>query len=149
MKPTRFRQHRGAALVVGLVLLLILTLLAISGMNTATTELTMAGNEQYRANAFQAAETGIEQTIATGVFSTTAAVTTPQQTLANRDTIDTTTRPRGITGNPSRYGFANTLVLGSSSGPFNAAHFQVESTGTSARNARADHTQGFWILVPN
>ena len=39
--------ERGAALVIGLVLLLILTLLAVTGMNTATTELVMAGNEQY------------------------------------------------------------------------------------------------------
>lgn len=149
MKSTRFRRQRGAALVVGLVLLLILTLLAVSGMNTATTELTMAGNEQYRANAFQAAETGIEQVVATGVFNTNAPVPTLQQILANGGTIDTITRPRGITGNPSRYGFANALVLGSSSGTFNAAHFQIDSTGTAQRNARADHTQGLWILVPN
>lgn len=148
MKSTRFTRQRGAALVVGLVLLLILTLLAISGMNTATTELTMAGNEQYRANAFQAAETGIEQVIARGVFNTNAPVIDPQQTLAS-GTIDTTTLPRGITGNPSRYGFGNALVLGSSSGTFTAAHFQVDSTGTAQRNARADHTQGLWILVPN
>ncbi|HEY4644766.1 MAG TPA: PilX N-terminal domain-containing pilus assembly protein [Steroidobacteraceae bacterium] len=56
MRTTRFRlAERGAALVVGLVLLVILTLLAISGMNTATTELVMAGNEMYQENAFQAA----------------------------------------------------------------------------------------------
>ena len=56
--------ERGAALVIGLVLLLILTLLAVTGMNTATTELVMAGNEQYRRAAAMAATAGIEEAIA-------------------------------------------------------------------------------------
>ena len=62
MHAPRTKQH-GAALVVGLLMLVILTLLAIAGMNTASTELVMAGNEQFRENAFQAAETGIERTL--------------------------------------------------------------------------------------
>ena len=51
MRTSHARQ-RGAALVIGLILLLVLTLLAVTGMNTASTELIMAGNEQYRQNAF-------------------------------------------------------------------------------------------------
>ena len=50
------RRQDGAALVVGLVLLVVITVLAISGMNTATTELAMARNDQNYENAFQAAE---------------------------------------------------------------------------------------------
>src|SRR5258706_11270064 len=65
------RSHeRGAALVIGLILLLMLTLLAVSGMNSASLEFIMAGNEQYRANAFQAAEAGIEQSKALRGFNT-------------------------------------------------------------------------------
>src|SRR5215470_7994959 len=63
------RRQRGAALVIGLLLLLILTLLAISSMNSASVEFVMAGNEQYHQNAFQAAETGIAQSIATGTYN--------------------------------------------------------------------------------
>lgn len=55
----RTEQH-GAALVVGLVLLLALTLLGVSGVNMATLELRMAGNEQAQQQAFQAAETGLD-----------------------------------------------------------------------------------------
>ena len=40
------RKQNGAALVVGLILLVVVTMLAISGMNTATTELAMARNDQ-------------------------------------------------------------------------------------------------------
>src|SRR5882672_11919751 len=70
-RPHRQRQ-RGAALVIGLILLLLLTLLAVSGMNSASLEFIMAGNEQYRANAFQAAEAGIEQSMALGAFNPAA-----------------------------------------------------------------------------
>jgi type IV pilus assembly protein PilX len=56
-------KQQGAALVIGLVLLVVLTLLAVTGMNTASSELLMAGNEQYRQNAFQASEAGIEQAL--------------------------------------------------------------------------------------
>src|SRR5262252_8991795 len=63
------RRQGGAALVIGLILLLVLTLLAVSGMNSASLEFVMAGNEQFRANAFAAAETGIEQTLASGMFN--------------------------------------------------------------------------------
>src|SRR4030095_13879685 len=57
------RRQGGAALVVGMILLMVLTLLAISGMNSATLELQMAGNAQFSENAFQAAETGVEEAL--------------------------------------------------------------------------------------
>ena len=59
MKHTRSRQ-RGAALVIGLILLVVITLLAVVGMNIANTELASATSEQLRLRAFNAAETGIE-----------------------------------------------------------------------------------------
>ena len=39
-------KQNGAVLVTSLVLLVIITVLALSGMNTATTELAMARNDQ-------------------------------------------------------------------------------------------------------
>ena len=61
-------RQRGAALVVALVLLMILTVLGISGMTTATLQLTMAGNAQFHQQAFQAAETGLAIAISGGRF---------------------------------------------------------------------------------
>src|SRR5258708_27097527 len=69
------RQQRGAALVIGLILLLLLTLLAVSAMNSASLEFVMAGNEQYRANAFSAAEAGIERALDSGTFNPAVAQT--------------------------------------------------------------------------
>ena len=59
-------NQQGAALVVGLMLLVVITVLAISGMNTATTELAMARNDQAYEDAFQAAETGIATALSQG-----------------------------------------------------------------------------------
>jgi type IV pilus assembly protein PilX len=145
MNATRYRQ-RGAALVVGLVLLLILTLLAISGMNTATTELIMAGNEQYQARAFQASETGIERVIATGVFNPNPAVapvpvttTFPDPDPAtDDDSVTTTTSPRGSSPPPPGYSF----------GTFSSEHFEIVSEGQSLRNASSTHTQGLFLVAP-
>lgn len=57
------RREQGAILVIGLILLLVLTVLGISTMSTASLELNMAGNDQFSENAFQLSETGIDTTI--------------------------------------------------------------------------------------
>ncbi len=73
------RKHQqGAALVVGLMLLVVITVLAVSGMNTATTELAMARNDLTAENAFQAAETGLENALNQGRFNTLADTTLTQ-----------------------------------------------------------------------
>ena len=58
-------KQRGAALVIGLILLVVITLLAVVGMNIANTELASATSEQLRLRAFNAAETGLEATMQT------------------------------------------------------------------------------------
>ena len=132
--------QQGAALVVGMVLLVILTLLAISGMNTATTELFMAGNEKFQENAFQAAETGIERTIATGTFNPAVLppATPPTIDLGDGNTYTAITLPRGSSPPPPGY----------SIGTFSAEHFEIQSTGTSQRNATTTNTQGLFLVVP-
>jgi type IV pilus assembly protein PilX len=139
------RQQQGAALVVGLMLLVILTLLAISGMSTATTELVMAGNEQFQARAFQAAETGIERVIATGTFNpmnttqAAASLAVADKPTTQDDRFAATTRPRGTTLPPP----------GFSLDAFTSEHFEIVSQGTSARNATSTHTQGLFLLAPS
>ncbi len=73
----------GATLVVGLILLLVLTVVGVSGMNTATMEVTMAGNTQFQNDAFQMAEDGIDTVLAQRKFST-GGITT----LARRADVD-------------------------------------------------------------
>jgi len=64
----KFREksnhERGAALVTSLILLLVLTVLGVSTMSTATMEMRMAANNQFLENAFQLAETGLDGDLA-------------------------------------------------------------------------------------
>ena len=54
----------------GILLLLTLTLLAVSGLATAVLELRMAGNAQYQQRAFEAAEYAIEQALGSSDLGT-------------------------------------------------------------------------------
>ena len=146
------RSQHGAALIVGLILLVVITVLAVSGMNTATTELAMARNDQNNENAFQAAETGLEQALAQGSFSTVAPVILPEQIInAGHDVINVTITFENATMVPDR-----AFSLGVGSG-IAAYHFNAVSTaesrrivggGTTDRDASAVHTQAFYKIGP-
>jgi len=152
MKNTNLQRHQeGAALVVGLVLLVVVTVLAVSGMNTATTELAMARNDQNYENAFQAAETGIENALAQGTFSTIANVNIAQNVNAN-DSVAATIEFEDATLVPDR-----AFSLGVGSG-ISAYHFLATATAESKRegvagaatdrDASATHSQAFYIVGP-
>jgi hypothetical protein len=149
MRNRIHRRERGAALVVGMILLLVLTLLAVSGMNTASTELVMAGNEQYQENAFQAAEMGIEQAMLRGTFNhgnpseiLDVGVDVPE-TAANTDEYSTTITPWPTPNQPMPAMWGGACV-----NCFSAYHFEIQSTGVSVRNARTVHTQGMFFIGP-
>ena len=142
-------KQNGAALVVGLMLMVVITVLAISGMNTATTELAMARNDQNYENAFQAAETGLETALAQGRFDTLINVSVTQNVNAN-DSVEAVIFFEDTTPVPDR-GFS----MGVGSG-IAAYHFNAVSTATSARDpgsttdrdASAVHTQAFYVVGP-
>jgi type IV pilus assembly protein PilX len=135
-------KQRGAALVIGLLLLVILTLLAISGMNSASTELIMAGNEQYRQKAFNAASTGVEQAIVDlpkAKQSLTTATTVPKTLVTGadaKDSYETSTQYLGVEEN----------VAGFSAGRFSAFHYEITATGTALRDATSVQDQGAFLI---
>ena len=135
-------KQDGAALVVGLVLLMILTLLAISGMNTATTELTMAGNNQYLESAFQAAESGVDEAMAQGSFQTVAPNVIPQRAINGTDLVSSTTTYQCNTLVPDA---AFSIGFGKGIAAF---HFQAVVDAESTRGATAQHTQSFYVVGP-
>ena len=140
------RAQQGAALVIGLILLLVLTLLAVSGMNSASLEFIMAGNEQYRQNAFQAAETGVDVTYANvalvpGVLSVPGAGAVPNSTTDSWVTA-TTSLVAGASMSPPPNPRANSF------GKFSYFNYEIQSTGTSVRNASAVNIQGISQIGP-
>jgi len=138
------RNQRGAALVVALLMLLVITLLAVAGMNSSATEFIMAGNEQYRQNAFQAAETGVEQTIINGNFVPGVSDTPHTDVPAAGSTTDTysTTLTSDLGGAPQPG------IWGSTWNTFSTYDFTITSTGKSIRNSQATHGQGIAVLSP-
>ena len=144
-------RQQGAALVVGLILLVVVTVLAVSGMNTATTELAMARNDQNYENAFQAAETGLEQALSQGIFNTLTVVNLAQNVNAN-DLVTSTIQFQDSTLVPDK-----AFSLGVGSG-ISAYHFLATATAQSKRegvagavndrDATATHTQAFYIVGP-
>ena len=144
------RIQAGAALVVGLLLLVVITVLAISGMSTATTELAMARNDQGYENAFQAAETGLEEALAQGQFSALSSASIPVY-INDNDSVKTVIQPDGEpTIVPDR-----AFSLGVGSGVV-AYHFFATATAVSRRtpgtdsdrDSNAEHTQAFYIVGP-
>ena len=143
-KTLHHRTQRGAALVVGLLLLLVITLLAISGMNAVSLELIMAGNEQYRQNAFQAAETGIERSLITGNFVPGAA----DEVQTNVPVPNTAADLYSTRIASDLAGAAQPAIWGASWNSFATYHFTVGSTGNSIRSSSATNVQGIALIAP-
>ncbi len=142
-------KQQGAALVVGLILLVVITVLAISGMNTATTSLAMARNDMNYENAFQAAETGLENALAQGLFDTLVD-STVTQTINTHDSVSADIAFEDSSIVPDK-----AFSLGSGSGVA-AYHFLATATATSVRDpgattdrdSSAIHTQAFYVVGP-
>jgi Tfp pilus assembly protein PilX len=69
----RICSQRGATLVIALIMLVLLTLFAISALNTSTTNLKVVGNMQARTEAFNAAQQAIDNVISRTDFVTNPA----------------------------------------------------------------------------
>lgn len=149
-RTTAPKKEQGAILVVALVLLLVMTVLGISTMNTASLELNMAGNEQFYENAFQLAETGIDVLI---------------QQLNNGGALPPALNP-GVCPplNPpvpvppmggtvaTRMCFIGDipdLSGGSSIGKIRQYHYMADSQGQAQGQASSWHTQGLFVRGPD
>jgi len=143
------KQH-GAALVIGLILMVVMTVLAISGMNTATTELAMARNDQNYENAFQAAETGLENALAQGRFNTLIPVKLLEQFVNPNDSVIAVINFEDTTLVPDR-GFSMGVGSGIAAYHFNTvatAKSERDPGTTTDRDASAVHTQAFYVVGP-
>jgi hypothetical protein len=115
-------------LVVGLILLALVTLLGLAGAGNAHVERLLAQNESFRENAATAASAGIEMAIRAIVNSSDPA--TVPASLAGR-----------VPGTPDTYAVSLRFAGYERSLPqapgarLAGAHFDIVSTGSSARRA--------------
>ncbi|MEL7449662.1 MAG: PilX N-terminal domain-containing pilus assembly protein [Pseudomonadota bacterium] len=153
--PIAARQS-GAALVIGLVLLMALTLFAVSGMTVSTMDLRMADNSARSQQAFEAADSAIRAEIFEGqrlaltgtevrddiVRQNNAYAYNPPE--ANSDqplaTVSVDTVFRDVMAAPTGFEF---------DGGQRAFHFEVRAAATTpAGDARSNQTGGFYVLAP-
>ena len=77
MTTTRMHSQRGATLLVALIMLVLLTLFAISAFNTGTSNLKVVGNMQARSEALNVAQQAIETVLSTPLFISSPANAVP------------------------------------------------------------------------
>ena len=131
--PAPRGAQTGATLIVGLVLLLVLTVVGVSGMNMATMEITMAANTQFQQDAFQAAEDAIDIVIGQRVYSTDAPRTVDWLGDPDYDRSAVTT-------------FRMTTDAFGNSVDYAAFHFDIQAVGRGPRNATSQHNQSFYVV---
>ncbi len=132
------KKQSGAALVIGLILLLIITVFAVSGMSTTTLELILAGNNQFQENAFQSAESAIEIEFMVGP-SPLGTTRTNNFIFEGSSTASTSVDFVANTIPPIGYSMINT----------SADHYRISATGQSGKNARSVNDQGFYVVIPS
>jgi hypothetical protein len=152
--------QRGAALVTGLVLLVIITLLTITAMRASTLELRMASNEQERTAAFDSAQSAVEAVLTdptnfqvTGTVGSTICtenvgcerkiIVLPSGDPFTDDHAVIVTRLAPDMAPPPRN-------LETSADKFAAAFFSVdgEFDASAAGGGNANVVQGYLVMVP-
>lgn len=156
--PKHSRQQ-GAALVIGLILLAVITLLAVVGMNISNSELASATSEQLRLRAFQAAETAVDYAMwrdnptENDVYDTDALCEskkiTPLTVVEGSPLNSATGLPTDRYTSRIVYVDSSNNIEGYSSQAFIASHYYIEAMGTSSRNSVIRNKQGAYIVNQN
>ena len=119
--PTR---QRGAVLIVSLILLVVMTLLGVSSMNSTSLEEKMAANSQVTTRAFQTAETGLSIAFNdNNAYDLSGSYDPASSTVSTTsDTVDLEGDFKGWSPPPSGSLYSATS--------FQAAHFEFTSLGS-------------------
>ncbi len=138
-------KQQGAALITALFLLVVLTLLALSSMNTNIMDERMAGNSQEKQRAFRAAEVGIELAFDDeDAFSTT---NTSDSDGGGDDPYDKSSNDMGDYDADVTY---NSVYIQKTKPPRGSGwdstmsfyHFALSATSTTTSNVSTTMTQG-------
>lgn len=134
------RYQRGTALIMSLVILMILTILGVTAMGTASLEEKMAGNTQEINRAFQAAESGLTEALDTAGSLDLNATTTNNFTYGTSSTTASVTT-KFVEFTPPKRGSGHGSNV-------EAANFDQSSTGSTGAGAKAVVHQGVAQIVP-
>lgn len=145
--PTSLRQDRGVALVIALVFLVMLTILGVSVMNTASLEGRMAGNAQETNRAFHAAESAIDNALADKTFATLIHIGDANSSTitygGTNVTVVTTYMSQPPPGRTSNRTSANSALH------FGKSVFDMKSSSTTETAARTTVYKGIGFTTPS
>lgn len=149
------KKQQGAALVMALLILLIMTVLGVSALSTSSLDMRIVGNLKERVTAYHVAESALELTLrkidTDGVAAYEQAILADNKTNSDsslaqtNETIWANTTAGISIENTGEGGFA----FGSSVPKFKTMRFAV--TGTAKRtgsNTQAVHQRGIELLIP-
>jgi len=121
---TQIKAQRGSTLMVALIMLVLLTLIAVSAIHSTTSSIQVVGNAQYREEADAVAQQAIEQLISTNF--TIAPASSPISVDINNDGIADYTGQVEKPVCTSSVGLTNNQL-----NPFNSADKGCISSGQS------------------
>ena len=147
-------RQRGAALVIGLILLLILTVLGVSGLGTSAVEVRIADNNKQKEYAFQSAESASREELTNGAAITLTGAEVPGLAVRPQnnytyqlDTGGTNTADVQITVDTSYR--SRDPAPGYEIGTIDAVHFELDTNAQATRGAASRQRQGFYIPAPS
>ena len=142
---TRQREG-GAVLIISMIFLIIMTLLAVTGMTTTSLEEKMASNAQESTRAFQAAETGLAQALADlNSYDLTGEYSVPPADMFTNSDLQTEygTDFLGVSAPPL---VLNDPTLLNNIDCYETANFDLISTGSTAAGITVVIHGGAWQL---
>ena len=138
------RHQSGAVLIVAMIILVVLTLLGVTAMNTSSLQEKIASNTQEQVHAFQAAETGLNQAFSDNlsydISSTYTGGAIPTVFAGSADSASYLPIFLGFSPPPPGSLYSATS--------FQAAHFNFRATGTSATNLSVVLNGGAYQIAP-
>ena len=133
------RQQHGIALPLALIMLVILTLIGVSSMNTTNLQEKMATSMQEMHHAFAAAESAVTTAVNdAGSLNVNQSINSATSTYAHAE-AKTTTKFEGWNVPKRGTGF--------SAVKFRAANFRITATAVAGNRARTEVNQGIFQIV--
>jgi len=135
-------HQRGAALVVGLLLLLVLTLLGVSSLGGSTQQMRIATNAQNKNRAFQLTESVLGVTIGNIDYTN----------IRTRQSFGDADHPQypGSTANVDFLTRSSAAGCPGNSFQYSCVHFEITANGVHQETgARARHVQGLHRIAPS
>ncbi len=135
MKIRSIKSQKGATLIIGLIMLILLTLMAVTSFNLGKSNMQVVGNMQFRNETVRAAETRIEAAVSSPLGTTVASTATVDVNGDGKALVNVTVTPTIVQAYIKKNGAINIYDPGQSGCGVgtNQGGFAIE--GTSSNNS--------------